>query len=220
MPTTTSIATRSDRPTAVSLEDAVAEFGRLRPRLFGIAYRIVGRRTEAEDIVQDAWLRWQTCDRSAVANPTALLVTTTTRLAINVAQSARVRRETHDRRWSLESAVHHEDPQMGAERSEGLELGVLLLLQRLSPVERAAYVLRQAFDYPYSQIAEVLQISEVNARQRVSRASRNLATGRRRSVSTTDHRRLVRAFSVAAQRGEMATLEHLLTADIADRAAS
>jgi RNA polymerase sigma-70 factor (ECF subfamily) len=220
MPTTPT-AIRPARPVVgnAPLDDGVAEFGRLRPRLFGIAHRIVGRWTESEDIVQEAWLRWQTCDRSAVVNPTAFLVTTTTRLAITVAQSARVRRESYDRRWPPEPVDRHKDPVAEAERSEALELGILVLLQRLSPVERAAYVLRQAFDYPYAQIAEVLQTNETNARQRVSRASRNLATGRQRSVSSTDHTRLVHAFTVAAQGGGIAALEHVLTIDIVGGAA-
>jgi RNA polymerase sigma-70 factor (ECF subfamily) len=217
----TSEAIHPGRPTVgqAALDD-VAAFGTLRPRLFGIAYRIVGRRTEAEDIVQDAWLRWQSCDRSAVANPTAFLVTTTTRLAITVAQSARVRRESYDHRWQSEPVARHEDPAVGAERSEALELGILALLQRLSPIERAAYVLRQAFDYPYTQIAEVLHTTETNARQRVSRATRNLATGRQRSVTRTDHKRLLHAFTIAAQGGSIAALEHVLMIDIVGRAAT
>jgi RNA polymerase sigma-70 factor (ECF subfamily) len=220
MPSTPT-AVRPSRPAVAeaAVDDDVAEFGRLRRRLFGIAYRIVGRRTEAEDIVQDAWLRWQAYDRSSVANPTAFLVTTTTRLAINVAQSARARRESYDHLWPPDRADHRADPAVGAERREALELGILLLLERLSPVERAAYVLRQAFDYPYAQIAEVLQTTEANARQRVSRAGRNLATAPQRSVSPTDHQRLVHAFDLAARGGDVAALEHLLTTDIARGAA-
>jgi RNA polymerase sigma-70 factor (ECF subfamily) len=220
---TTSPAIRPARTTvgdaALDDDDGVAEFGSLRPRLFGIAYRIVGRRSEAEDIVQDAWLRWQTCDRSAIVNPTAFLVTVTTRLAITVAQSARIRRESYDRRRQPEPVDRHGDPAAGAERNEALELGILALLQRLSPIERAAYVLRQAFDYPYAQIAEVLHTTETNARQRVSRATRNLATDRQRSVSRTDYKRLLHAFTIAAQGGGIAALEHVLTIDIVGRAA-
>ena len=218
---TTSTAIRTARTTVghAALDDGVAEFASLRPRLFGIAHRIVGRRTEAEDIVQDAWLRWQTCDRSAVVNTTAFLVTTTTRLAITVAQSARIRRESYGRRWQPEPVDRHEDPAAGAERNEELQLGILALLQRLSPIERAAYVLRQAFDYPYTHIAEVLQTSETTARQRVSRATRNLATDRQRSVSRTDHKRLLHAFTMAAQGGGIAALERVLTTDIVGQAA-
>jgi RNA polymerase sigma-70 factor, ECF subfamily len=219
MPTTATATARRPRRPIVddAADDAVEEFARLRPRLLGIAHRIVGRRSEAEDVVQDTWLRWQAYDRSSVANPTAFLVTATTRLAITVAQSARVRRESDDPRRSPQPVGRHEDPAAGAERTDALEHGILVLLQRLPPVERAAYVLRRAFDYPYEEIAQVLGTSEANARQRVSRAGRRLATGRHRSVSRADHIRLVRAFTVAARGGGMARLEQLLTVDIVGR---
>jgi RNA polymerase sigma-70 factor, ECF subfamily len=166
-----------------SLDDGLGAFERLRPRLLGIAYRILGNRTDAEDIVQDAWLRWQTYDRTRVLNATAFLVTTTTRLAVNVAQSARVRRESYIGR-GLPEPVDTDDPTSGVERNEALEVGILLLMQRLTPTERAAYVLRHAFDYPYPQIAQVLQTSETNARQLVSRASKHLASEPRRCHTT------------------------------------
>ena len=211
MPTAPTTTIRSDRALIDEgcLDDAVTEFGRVRPRLLGIAYRILGNWTEAEDIIQDAWLRWQTYDRSRVVNSTAFLVTTTTRLALNAAQSARVRRESYVGRWLPESVDTGDDPTLGAERTEALELGILLLLQRLSPTERAAYVLRQAFDYPYSQIAEVLQTSEANARQLVSRAGKHLAEEPRQSATRSEQIRLVHAFVSASQRGEVAPLEHL-----------
>jgi RNA polymerase sigma-70 factor (ECF subfamily) len=206
-------------------DDAAAVFAHARPRLLGIAYRILGSWAEAEDIVQDAWLRWQTYDRSIVLNSTAFLVTTTTRLAINAAQSARARRESYVGRWLSEPVDISDDPAMGAEQSEALELGVLLLLERLSPTERAAYVLRQAFDYPYSQIAGMLQLTEVNTRQLVSRASKHIAAERRHSVSTAEQQRLMNAFVAAARRGDVTALENLFAADVvsvcsAPRAAS
>ena len=161
------------------LDDALAEFGHLRPRLLGIAYRILGSWAEAEDVVQDAWLRWQTCDRSVVRNSTVFLVTTTTRLAINAATSARARRETCVGNWLPEGIDTSDRPAIEAERREALHDGIRLVLQRLAPTERAAYVLRQAFDYPYSRIATLLRISEANARQLVSRASKHLALAQR-----------------------------------------
>ncbi|MFD0539026.1 sigma factor-like helix-turn-helix DNA-binding protein [Actinomadura luteofluorescens] len=118
---------------------------------------MLGSATEAEDLVQDVWLRWQTYDRAAVADPAAFLATTITRLAINVLQSARVRRESYVGPWLPEPVDTGADPYLGAERGEALNLAVLMLLERLSPTERAAYVLREAFDYPYPQIAEILQ---------------------------------------------------------------
>jgi RNA polymerase sigma-70 factor, ECF subfamily len=106
---------------------------------------------EAEDIVHDAWLRWQAADRSVVLNAQAFLATTTTRLAINFAQSARSRRETYVGPWLPEPVDTSADPALGAERGEAVELAVLLLLEKLSPKERAAYVLREAFDYHISR---------------------------------------------------------------------
>ena len=196
------------------LDGDAAAFGEVRKRLMGIAYRILGSWSEAEDIVQDAWLRWQLYDRATVVNPTAFLVTTTTRLAINAAQSARVRRESSVGQWLSEPVATCEDPALGAERSDVLELGILLLLERLAPTERATYVLHEAFDYPYPQIAEILQTTEVNARQLVSRARKHLATGRRRPASSDEHRRLLHAFVAAARNGDVDDLELLLAVEV------
>ncbi len=185
--------------------DSLAEFIKVRPRLFGIAYRMLGSAAEAEDIVQDVWLRWQVTDRSVVLDPPAFLATTTTRLAINLAQSARSRHETYVGPWLPEPVDTSTDPQLGAERGEALEFAVLLLLEKLSPTERAAYVLREAFDYPYRQIAEILQLEEANTRQLVARARQHITEGRRAPVSSAEQRRLLEAFIAAAQKGELAS---------------
>jgi RNA polymerase sigma-70 factor (ECF subfamily) len=164
------------RPLAQPAPDPAASlFAGLRPRLFGVAYRVLGSAAEAEDVVQDAWLRWQATDHGAVLDPSAFLVTMTTRLAINVAQSARVRREIHVGPWLPEPIDPSADPALGAERSEALEIAVLMLLEKLPFSERAAYVLSVAFDYPYAQIADMLETSEANARQLASRARKHLA---------------------------------------------
>ncbi|SDM31952.1 RNA polymerase sigma-70 factor, ECF subfamily [Streptomyces sp. cf386] len=196
-----------------SLDDAVSVFVELRPRLFGIAYRVLGSAVEAEDVVQEVWMRWQRTDRSVVLSPVAFLSSTTARLAINVAQSARVRRETYIGPWLPEPVDTSNDPQVGAERAEALELALLLVLQRLSPTERAAYVLREAFDYAYSEIAEILRLSVVNVRQIVSRARKHLAADQRETVDTAQHRQLLDAFVSAAQNGDVASLQALLTPD-------
>ncbi|MFF3255037.1 RNA polymerase sigma-70 factor [Actinacidiphila glaucinigra] len=197
-----------------SLDEAAAVFTALRPRLFGIAYRMLGSAAEAEDVVQDVWLKWQATDRDAVENPTAFLTTATTRLAINVTQSARVRREGYVGPWLPEPVDTRSDPALGAERGEAVEIAVLLLLERLTPTERAAYVLREAFDYPYREIAGVLDLSEANSRQVVSRARKHIAAGRREQVGTAEHRRLLEAFVAAARAGDMAGLEKLLATDV------
>jgi RNA polymerase sigma-70 factor (ECF subfamily) len=207
-------AVRPCRPTErdPELDRAVEEFTRVRPRLQGIAYRILGRRAEAEDVVQEAWLRWQLYDRSQVRNPTAFLVTTTTRLALNLAQTARVRREWNVGEWMREPVAPASDPSAGAERTAELEAGIRLLVQKLTPSERAAYVLRQAFDCPYPHIAAILQLTEANVRQLVSRAGKHLTTERQRRVDDGEPQRLVRAFVAASGSGEVAALEHLLAA--------
>lgn len=199
---------------SADLERATAEFVAARGRLFGIAYRMLGSRSEAEDIVQDTWVRWQTCDRSAVVDPPAFLATTTTRLCINELQSARTRRETYIGPWLPEPVDTGADPFLGAERGEALEFATLMLLERLSPTERAAFVLREAFDYLYWQIAEILQMKEDNARQLVSRARKHIGATRRRAVDPAEHKRLLEAFVSAAQAGDLSTLEKLLAQDV------
>jgi RNA polymerase sigma-70 factor (ECF subfamily) len=191
-----------------------ASFEAVRPRLFGIAYRTLESAADADDVVQDAWIRWQGTDRNNVRDAAAFLATTTKRLALNVAQSARARRETCIQPWHPEQADAHADPTLGAERREALELALLTLAEKLSPTERAAYVLRAAFDYPYRQIADVLATSEANARQLVTRARVRLASGRRRQVSVAEQQRFVDAFVDAAQTGDLTTLEQLLAAEV------
>jgi DNA-directed RNA polymerase specialized sigma24 family protein len=123
----------ADSGTGADLEAAAAVFTQVRPRLFGIAYRMLSSATEAEDLVQEVWLRWQTYDRSTVVNPEAFLATTTTRLAINVLQSARKRRETYIGPWLPEPVDTGADPYLGAERGEALEFAALLLMEKLTP---------------------------------------------------------------------------------------
>lgn len=200
--------------TAPTADDGLSAFTSARPRLFGIAYRMLGTTAEAEEIVQDAWLRWQATDRSAVLDPPAFLATTTARLAINVAESARARREMYIGPWLPEPVDTSADPALGAERAEALEIAVLHLLEKLSPKERAAYVLREAFDYPYAQLAETLEVSEANARQLVTRARQHLADERRTPVGAAEHGRLLTTFLAAAREGDMAALEELFVSDI------
>ncbi|MGP4086261.1 RNA polymerase sigma-70 factor [Streptomyces sp. KR55] len=197
-----------------ALDQATREFLAARPQLFGIAYRMLGSAVEAEDILQEVWLRWQNADRTNIVESAAFLATITARLAINVAQSARVRRESYIGPWLPEPVDTSQDPQLGAERAEALELAVLLLLEKLNPAERAAYVLREAFDYPYQQVADILETSEANARQLVSRARKHLAAERRERVSPADHRRLLEVFLTAAQTGNLRELEDVLAADV------
>lgn len=190
------------------------DFMAVRPRLFGIAYRMLGSATEAEDIVQDVWIRWQGVDASTVESPAAYLATATTRASINAATSARARRETYIGPWLPEPVDTTNDPALGAERGEALEFAVLLLLEKLTPLERAAYVLREAFDYPYPVIAEIVQLNQPAVRQLVSRARKHLAAERRAPVTSAEQRRLLEAFLLAAQAGDMEALEKLFAEDV------
>jgi RNA polymerase sigma-70 factor, ECF subfamily len=198
--------------------DDTASFQAVRPRLFGIAARVLGSRDDADDVVQDAWVRWQGSDRSQVGDPASFLATATTRLAINVIQSARARRETPVGPERLEPVGGLADPAFAAAQRDALEVAVRTLLESLSPAERAVYLLREAFDYPYREIARALGIGEPNARQLLARARRRLAGSHCRPVGRTD-RGLVEAFVAAAQAGELAALERALASDM-DRGAT
>lgn len=202
---------------ADQLDRAVLVFLRTRPRLFGIAYRILRNPFEAEDVVQDAWLRWQATDRARVLNAEAFLVTTTTRLALNNAQSARNRREMPAGPWLPQFAEPGMGPEPEVERGDAVARALLMLLAKLTPSERAAYVLREAFDYPYDRIAGLLQLGAANCRQLVRRARRSIASERSRPVSLTAHERLLDAFLAAAKDGKFADLEELLVAGAALR---
>ncbi|MEU1616643.1 RNA polymerase sigma-70 factor [Streptomyces sp. NPDC005722] len=199
---------------AEDLRAAQEEFQAARGSLFGIAYRMLGSVSEAEDILQDAWIRWQTYDRAKVENPRAFLATTVTRLAINVLQSARARRETYVGPWLPEPVDTESDPALGAVNGEALEVAVLMLLEKLTPAERAAYVLREAFEYPYAQIAEILGQSNANARQLVSRARKHLAREKRVGVVAADHQRFLTAFVAAAKAGNVGVLEEMFAEDV------
>jgi len=205
---------RTEQSNASTCDDGLSAFLRMRPRLFGIAYHMLRSAAEAEDVVQEVWLRWQTTDRSVVRDASAFLATTATRLAINVMQSARARRETCVGPWQPEPADTNGDPRLAAERDQALGRGVRMLLERLTPTERAAYILREAFDYAYRDIANVLRLAEANARQVVTRARQHIASGRTTATSSTEQQRLLGAFIAAAQDGDVASLEHLFASDV------
>jgi RNA polymerase sigma-70 factor, ECF subfamily len=192
-----------------SEEDALA-FVRARPRLYSAAKRVLGSASDADDVVQEAWMRWLQADRSKVRDPVGFLVTTTTRLALNVGQSARARHETELGPRLFGAVDPAADPVLDAERREALELAMWTVLERLSAAERAVYVLREAFDYPHRRIAEVVGLREANVRQLVTRARTRISGERRRTVDAAEHSRLVDAFVAAAQGGDLARLERLL----------
>jgi len=207
-------------PVATCPDDGLSAFLRARPRLFGIAYRMLGSVAEAEDSVQDVWVRWQTTDRSQVRNPIAFLVAAITRLAINVLHSARARRENCAGSWLPEPVAATTDPGLRAERGEALTSAVRLLLEKLSPPERAAYVLREAFNYSYREIADILRVEEANARQLVTRARTHVSGGRSAPASPAEQRRLRRAFVTAARTGDLERLERLFASERRDDVSS
>jgi RNA polymerase sigma factor (sigma-70 family) len=190
-------------------------FLRARPRLFVIAHRIVGNVHEAEDIVQEVWVRWDRVDHTAVINVEAFLVAATVRLAINLVQSARRRHETYVPLWPDEQAADpHADPLIETERREAIEQAVQVLVGCLPPSERAAYVLREGFEYPYQRIARTLHIGTANARQLVRRARTRLAAGQCQPCTRAAHSRFLRAFAAASAVGELTGLETVLAADL------
>ncbi|MGA5116408.1 sigma factor [Streptomyces pseudogriseolus] len=197
------------------LDDAASLFLRTRPSLLQIAHRIVGSPRDAEDVVQEAWVRLQGTDRAAVHHPAALLRTITARLAMNVAQSARKRREFSASPTLPDRVDGRATPETVVERHDAVDDAVALLLATLTPNQRATYLLREGFGRSYDRKAALLQLSAVNARQQVFRAQRRLDTGRlRQEVDSAAHRRLVQAFLGAARTGDLASLERVLLEDV------
>jgi RNA polymerase sigma-70 factor (ECF subfamily) len=196
----------------------------LRPLLFSIAYRMIGSVSEAEDIVQEAFLRYHRAQPEDVENPKAYLSAVTTRLAIDHLRSARARREEYVGPWLPEPLLVDEqapDPEEQAELADSLSLAFLVLLERLSPVERAAFLLREVFGYPYDEIARVIDRSEDNARQLVARARRHVEARRPRFPATPEQqRRIVEAFVEAVSDGDVDRLVSLLHPDVVMRADS
>jgi RNA polymerase sigma-70 factor (ECF subfamily) len=191
------------------------ELEELRRHGFGVAYRMLGSVAEAEDIAQEAMLRL-TREERVIAEPAAWVTTVATRLSINVLKSARVRREAYVGPWLPEPLL--EDPEPGpatqAELADSLSLALLVLLERLSPVERAAYLLREVFGYEYAEIAGIIEQSEVNSRQLVSRARKHLEASRPRFDADEAARdALLERFLAAAEEGDLSGLEALLAED-------
>jgi RNA polymerase sigma-70 factor (ECF subfamily) len=201
---------------AISEADAVS-FVDARPRLLRIARRVLVNPADADDVVQDAWVRWHETDRGQVRDPAAFLTTATMRLALNVRQSARARRESPVGTWTVDPVDLGAGPSGAAEQVDGVGRALETLLERLSPTERAVYVLREAFDYPHRRIAEVLELSEANVRQIVTRARRRLSEAPRWELDASAHRSLLDAFLAAAQTGELSALEQVLADAIETR---
>ncbi|HEV7753489.1 MAG TPA: RNA polymerase sigma factor SigJ [Baekduia sp.] len=192
------------------------ELEALRRHGFGVAYRMLGSVSEAEDVAQEALLRLTRQEGRPIDEPAAWMTTVVTRLSINVLTSARARREAYVGPWLPDPLV--EDPGPGpasrAELADSLSLALLVLLERLTPVERAAYLLREVFGYEYAEIAEIVQQTEVNSRQLVTRARKRLEAGRPRFDADEAARDvLLERFLAAAEEGDLGALEELLAQD-------
>jgi RNA polymerase sigma-70 factor (TIGR02957 family) len=194
-----------------------AMFEELRPLLFSIAYRMLGTVTDAEDIVQEAYLRFRRERLDEIESPKAFLSAVTTRLAIDHLRSARVRRESYVGEWLPEPLVTDSsaDPARQAEMADSLSLAFLVLLESLSAEQRAAFLLHDVFDYGYDEIAEIVGKSEDNARQLAARARRHVEEGKPRfEVSREQRDELAHRFFAAAREGDVAALEELLAEDV------
>lgn len=189
----------------------------LRPRLFGIAYRMLGTINDADDAVQEAYLRWQRVDRSAVESPEAFLVTTVTRVALDHWRTLKRRREEYVGPWLPEPLVGDEDgnPNARLERFEAISLALLVVLESLSPLERAVFLLREVFQYEYAEVAAMVEQSEANCRQLLHRAKQRLGEGRVRQTASRDEQmRITQAFLAAVGTGEVQPLAALLAEEV------
>jgi len=195
----------------------VDRFERSRPRLEAIAYRLLGSADEAQDVVQETFLRWHAADVDRVEVPEAWLTKVLTNLCLNQLTSARARRETYVGRWLPEPLLAG-DPMLGpadtAEQREAVSYAVLTLMERLSPNERAVYVLREAFDYPHRDIAEILDITEAASQQILHRAKKHVAYAKAHpDIDKAAAERIVEEFLAAATTGHTDELVRLLTTD-------
>lgn len=195
------------------MNDPTEIFNQLRPRLQGIAYRMLGSSAEAEDVVQDAWLRWHEADIGALTHSEAWLVSVTTRLSIDRLRSAKRQRDQYVGLWLPEPVLTDTaaSPEQWLERAGDISVALLALLERLAPEARAAYILREVFDADYGEVADALGKTEAACRQLVHRAKAQLQDERPRHVVPRETQlRLLRGFADAAVRGELAALKSML----------
>ncbi|MEX3955486.1 RNA polymerase sigma-70 factor [Trinickia sp. EG282A] len=198
------------------MDDDALVFNGLRPRLQKIAYRMLGSVAEAEDIVQDVWLRWHTADREAIDNAEAWLVSVTTRISIDRLRAAKVQREHYAGIWLPEPEMTGSPttPEEAKERADDVSVAFLLLLERLTPEARAAFLLHEVFDADYAEVAQAIGKSEAACRQLVSRAKAQLRDARPRySIARETHRHLLQAFVQALERGDFPSINAFLSED-------
>ena len=198
-------------------DDAAASFVPHRSRLIGLAYRMLGSMSDAEDVVQDAYLRWHAADRAAVVHPGGVLAKIVARLCLDRLKAARAQREHYVGPWLPEPVIDSADadPAHRLELDETVSTAFLVLLEALSPVERAVFVLREVLGQEYAEIAATVAKSEANCRQIFARARKRIDEGRPRfTASREDRDRLASEFLAAVSNGDLTGLERLLAEDV------
>jgi RNA polymerase sigma-70 factor (TIGR02957 family) len=198
---------------------AVTTFESHRPHLLGVAYRILGSVTDAEDVLQEAWLRWSRTDRAVVSNSEAFLTTIVGRLSLDHLRRAKARRETYTGSWLPEPIVSEPDPQRdpaaAAELADSLSMALLVVLETLSPLERAAFVLREVFERPYPEVAATLGRNEAAIRQLVHRARDRVDVGHARfQADLQTHAKVVDRFLEACANADVEALMEILAPDV------
>jgi len=207
------------------MSNPAASFEQYRRRLLGLAYRMLGSMTDAEDAVQETYLRWHVADRVNVSNPRAFLMTTTTRICLDMLTSARARREEYVGPWLPEPVLDAAalSPDSRTELAEDLSYALLLTLDRLSPLERASFLLHDVFDFSFSEVAAALERSEAACRQLAARARAHVRAARPRGATApparsaeidAKHAQLISAFQAAVQSGDLNAVTELLASDV------
>ncbi len=207
------------------MSNPAASFEPYRRRLLGLAYRMLGSMADAEDAVQETYVRWHEADRDNVSNPRAFLMTTTTRICLDMLKSARARREEYVGPWLPEPVVDTAAlaPDSRTELAEDLSIALLLTLDRLSPLERAAFLLHDVFDFSFNEVAAALERSEAASRQLAARARAHVRAVRPRGAAVPParsgeidpkHAQLISAFAAATQSGDLDALTQLLASDV------
>lgn len=206
---------RAAEVTQAAGSDPVRVFARHRERLVAVAYRVLGRTGDAEDVVQDAWLRWSGVDVGQVADPEAYLVRITTRLAIDRLRSAQARHESYVGPWLPEPLLTSPDVAENVALADSVSTALLLVLETLSPIERAVFVLREAFGYPYGEIAEIVGRTEATARQTARHAREHVEARRTRyDTDLATRTAATERFLAAAGGGDLAALMAVLAPDV------
>src|SRR5579864_4790740 len=198
-------------------EDGVATFHQYRDLLFSIAYRMLSSAADAEDMLQETFIRWQQTSQAEIASPRAFLVTILSRLCLQQLESARARREQYVGQWLPEPIFtgDHGDPSETTRMQESLSLAFLLLLEKLTPAERAAFLLHEVFDYEHAEVAKILGKTETHCRQLLRRARQHINDRRPRfDASPEQHKKLLDGFLAASACGELERLVSLLADDV------